>query len=371
MKGLDKEIHIFAEDVDPDTMRQFESAMERDFSVKGVLLPDAHLGYSLPIGAVVATDGVILPAWVGYDIGCGMLAALTPLKKEDVIPHREKIFYSMYRAVPTGFAHNRRPEPWDYKDIPMTPTLAKIWKRENGLKQIGTLGGGNHFIEVDHDEQGRVWVVVHSGSRHIGWNTAATYMAMAAGSDRPREGHYGFRADSDRGRDYITDMNFCLAFALANRRKILDRVLREIYYYVRPDEKPETLHLVNRHHNHAEFKNGLWIHRKGATHAEKGMEGVIPGNMRDGSFIVVGKGYEKSLCSSSHGAGRAVSRREAKRTITMDQFRKDMEGITSRVRGSILDEAPGAYKNIFEVLERQKEMVEVIHHLKPIINVKG
>lgn len=366
-----KEINIFAKDLDEDTFRQFQSAMDNDFAVKGALLPDAHLGYSLPIGGVVATEGVILPAWVGYDIGCGMCAAKTPLKKDEIIPHREKIFHSIYRAVPTGFAHNKTPEQWDYKSIPMSPLLKKIFEREDGLKQLGTLGSGNHFIEISHNDEDFVWVVVHSGSRHIGWNTAASYMALAAGASRPREGHFGFRTDSQQGKDYIMDMEFCLQFALENRKKIIERVLREIYYYVKPGEAPVILHFINRHHNHAEYKNGLWIHRKGATHAEKGMEGVIPGNMRDGSFIVVGKGYEKSLCSSSHGAGRAVSRKKAKRIITLDEFRKDMEGITSKVRGSTLDEAPKAYKNIYEVLEQQKDMVEVLHHLKPIINIKA
>jgi len=366
-----KEINIFAKDADPDTLRQFTSAMDQRFAVKGALLPDAHLGYSLPIGAVVATDGVILPAWVGYDIGCGMCAVKTPLKTEAVTPFRDKIFHSIYRAVPTGFAHNKAPVEWDYEDLPMSPVLRRIFEKEQGLKQLGTLGSGNHFIEISYDEEGYVWVVVHSGSRHVGWNTAATYMKLASGSDKAKEGHFGFKATSSEGRDYITDMNFCLQFALENRKKIIERVLREIYYYVKPGETPVQLVFINRHHNHAEFKNGLWIHRKGATHAEKGMEGVIPGNMRDGSFIVAGKGNEKSLNSSSHGAGRAVSRKKAKRIITLDEFRKELEGVTANVSHATLDEAPRAYKNIFDIIKQQKDMVEVVHHLIPIINIKG
>ena len=366
-----KEINIFAKDVDPDTLRQFTTAMDQPFAVKGALLPDAHLGYSLPIGAVVATEGVILPAWVGYDIGCGMCAVKTPLKLIEVAPHREEIFRSIYRAVPTGFAHNKKPVPWEYKDIPMSPALQKIFEREQGLKQLGTLGGGNHFIEISYDEEDYIWVVVHSGSRHVGWNTASYYMKLASGTGRAKEGHYGFKTSSSEGKDYITDMNFCLAFALENRKKIIERVLREIYYYVKPGEKPEQLVFINRHHNHAEFKDGLWIHRKGATHAEKGMEGVIPGNMRDGSFIVRGKGYDKSLSSSSHGAGRALSRKKAKQIISMDEFAKELKGVTAKVAVSTLDEAPGAYKDIYQIMKLQKDMVETVHHLTPIINIKA
>ncbi|MBI4667103.1 MAG: RtcB family protein [Nitrospinae bacterium] len=366
-----KPIKIFGENLDAGTLEQFYSAINQPFAVKGVLLPDAHVGYSLPIGAVVATDGVILPAWVGYDIGCGMCAVKTPLMMDEVEPHRVDIFKSIYRAVPTGFDHNKRPEPWDYEKIPMTPTLKKIFERENGLTQLASLGGGNHFIEISHDEEGRVWVVVHSGSRHVGHSVATLYMKQASGSEKAKEGHYGFQVKSNAGQDYITDMNFCLKFALENRKRIIERVLREVYYYTRRGEQPETLEFINRHHNHAEEKEGLWIHRKGATHAEAGMEGVIPGNMRDGSFITVGKGNKESLCSSSHGAGRAMSRNKAKENISMDSFKNQLSGVTARVERATLDEAPGAYKDIFEIMRLQKDLVDVKHHLKPVINIKG
>ena len=319
---------------------------------------------------MVATDGLVLPAWVGYDIGCGMCAVRTSILKHEILPHRERIFDGMYRCIPTGFHHNKRPSQWDYQQYPMTPMLKSLFGK-NGLSQLGSLGSGNHFIEISHDEQNHVWIVIHSGSRNLGHATATHYMKLASKSGKAREGHFGFRADSQQGQDYITDMRFCLEFALRNRQEMIDRALKEIYHLVRGGETPVRLAFINRTHNHAELKDGLWIHRKGATHAEKGMEGVIPGNMRDGSFIVVGKGNEESLNSSSHGAGRAMSRTQAKSLIKMDNFKRQMRGITSKVVKSTLDEAPDAYKNIFEVLKMQADLVEVTHHLLPIINVKA
>ncbi len=365
-----KKVSVFAKDPEPGVLDQFYSAVNQGFTVQAALMPDAHFGYTLPIGAVVATDSVILPSWVGYDIGCGMVAARTTLGRSEIEPYREKIFNGIYRAVPTGYAHNKHDSQWDHAKIPMTSALRKIFER-NGLRQIGTLGGGNHFIEISHDESGAVWVVIHSGSRNVGHSVATHYMKLASGGKKAREGHFGFNVNSSAGRDYIMDMKFCVEFALENRKRMINRVVREIYHHLGKDEEPETLAFINRTHNHAELKDGVWIHRKGATHAEKGMEGVIPGNMRDGSFIVVGKGDPDSLFSSSHGAGRALSRKKAKATIDMAKFARQMEGITSRVRPSTIDEAPEAYKDIYEIMEQQKKLVTVTSHLKPIINIKA
>ena len=365
-----KPIKIYSDQIEGGALEQFHSAMEQEFAVKGALLPDAHTGYSLPIGAVVATDGVVLPAWVGYDIGCGMCAVRTSILKHEIIPHRARIFDAMYRVIPTGFHNNKRPAEWDYQKYPMTPVLESLFKK-NGLSQLGSLGSGNHFIEISHDEENHVWVVIHSGSRNLGHSTATHYMKVASKSGKAKEGHYGLRTDSQQGQDYIADMRFCLEFALQNRQEMINRALREIYNLAREGQAPERLAFINRTHNHAEFKDGLWIHRKGATHAEKGMDGVIPGNMRDGSFVVVGKGSEESLNSSSHGAGRSMSRKRAKNAINMDKFKTQMKGIISKVGKSTLDEAPDAYKNIFEVMEQQKDLVEITHHLLPIINVKA
>lgn len=234
---------------------------------------------------------------------------------------------------------------------------------------MGTLGGGNHFIEIGKDENGFVWIITHSGSRGVGHGIAQHYMRLASPNGAASEGHYGFHVDSTDGQNYINDLNICLDYALENRRILIDEVSKSICRHISGSYDKNTL--INRNHNHAELKDGLWIHRKGATHAEKGMMGVIPGNMRDGSFIVEGKGNPESLYSSSHGAGRIMGRKEAKKTIKLEDFIETMKGITANKTEDLLDEAPMAYKNIFDVMEQQQDLVEVKNHITPIINIKG
>lgn len=364
-----KPYHIFAEVLEQKALDQFESALQQPFAVCGALMPDAHTGYSLPIGAVVVTDGFVVPAWVGYDIGCGMCALPTSFKVEDVREKAKDIFDGIYQAVPVGFNHNARDTEWvNASEIPRTNALAEILEK-NGLKQLGTLGGGNHFAEVGHDECGKVWIVIHSGSRGIGHATASHYMRLASGDGKAREGHFGFVADGRQGRDYIEDLAYCLAFALENRREIMRRIVGVLLRNC--DGAADWASLINRNHNHAELSGGKWIHRKGATHAERGMMGVIPGNMRDGSFIVRGLGNPLALWSSSHGAGRVLGRKEAQRTLSVEKFTATMKGITAKIEADTLDESPEAYKDIFEVMRQQSEMVDVVAHVRPIINIKG
>ncbi|MFO7813104.1 MAG: RtcB family protein [Pelovirga sp.] len=358
---------IYATDLDNATLDQFYRALEQEFSVRGALMPDAHLGYSLPIGAVVATAGVILPSWVGYDIGCGMCAVPTSFDGDKVRRQAKPIFAAIYRTVPVGFSHNRSDTPWDYQHIPRTPVVDRLLAK-NGLKQLGSLGSGNHFIEIGCDESRRIWIIIHSGSRNLGHSVASHYMKLAGGG-KAREGHFGFAVRSEAGRDYIKDLNFCLQFALQNRFEILRRVVSEMQRHCDGDANwPE---LINRNHNHAEEKDGLWIHRKGATHAEAGMRGVIPGNMRDGSYIVVGNGNPQALWSSSHGAGRALGRKQAQRQISMTQFNHSMDGIIARIDRTTLDEAPSAYKDLDTVMALQKDLVTILHRVRPLINIKG
>jgi tRNA-splicing ligase RtcB len=366
--GIMKDTNIFAELLEEEAFAQFNSAMELPFVLKGALMPDAHKGYSLPIGAVVATDGVILPSWVGYDIGCGMCAVPTTFKRSEVVENTEKIFMSIYRSVPVGFRHNREDSIWDFSGIVHTEVLATIFAR-NGLKQLGSLGGGNHFIEIGYDEEDTIWVVIHSGSRGIGHAIATHYMRIASGDGKAREGHFGFDVTSREGMDYISDLGFCLEFALENRKQVIAKVVNKIAYYCNGDALWDGL--INRNHNHAELKDGLWIHRKGATHAEEGMMGVIPGNMRDGSFIVEGKGNPAALWSSSHGAGRVLGRKAAQRELTMESFIETMVGVRALITQDTLDESPFAYKDIFDVMRLQKDMVEIKHHIIPLINIKG
>ena len=185
------------------------------------------------------------------------------------------------------------------------------------------------------------------------------------------EGHYGFDVNSLEGKRYINDLTVALDYALENRKLMLDIVNKSVNHTLKSDKKLDWNSLINRNHNHAELKDGLWIHRKGATHAEEGMLGIIPGNMKDGSFIVEGSGNPDSLCSSSHGAGRVLSRKKAKNTLKLDDFKSTMGDVTANISKHTLDESPMAYKNIFEVMHNQQDLVEIITHVKPIVNIKG
>jgi tRNA-splicing ligase RtcB len=367
---MTKQTNIFAEVVDEKAMEQFESAMAQPWAVKGALMPDVHMGYTLPIGAVVATEGMIVPAYIGFDIGCGVCAVKTEFIKADIERYREDIFNRIYKHVPVGFSRNdKEATPLGLYDYPCSDKLYGICDDRGGMYQLGTLGGGNHFIEIGTDESGAVWIIVHSGSRGVGHGVASHYMRLASGDGKAREGHFAFPVDGPDGRDYIADMEWCLKFALYNRKEIVDRVGCAISGVVYDTYTP--LDFINRNHNHATERDGLWIHRKGATHAEDGMEGVIPGNMRDGSFIVRGKGNPDALWSSSHGAGRVLGRKEAKMVLSLEEFKESMLGVTAKVGEGALDESPMAYKDIFGVMELQKDLVDVVAHVKPIINIKG
>jgi tRNA-splicing ligase RtcB len=405
---MNKHTKIYAEVLEPTALAQFDSAMEQDFTVEGALMPDAHTGYSLPIGAVIATKDVVVPAWVGYDIGCGMCALkLEGINDLDIINNSKEIFERIYETIPVGFNINERAMKYSLDGL--TDEGKSIADKKKWGRSLGSLGGGNHFIEIGNDEDFNVWVVIHSGSRGVGHGMAAHYMTLASsdpvklraefdlankdllkfnpdqydeykakyvakkqGRLRPKEGHYGFNVNSQEGKDYIQDLNWCLDFALANRKEMMTRVVNAITEILDLScFELDFSELINRNHNHAEERAGLWIHRKGATQAEKGMMGVIPGNMRDGSFIVRGKGNPESLFSSSHGAGRVMGRKEAQRKLNVEDFEETMKGIQAPVGEGTLDESPYVYKNIFNVMELQEELVEVVAHIKPIVNIKG
>ncbi|OGT89723.1 MAG: RNA-splicing ligase RtcB [Gammaproteobacteria bacterium RIFOXYA12_FULL_61_12] len=374
LKKLDatgKPYRIFAEYLDSGAIDQFVSVMEHDAIVRGALMPDAHQGYSLPVGGVVAAQDMVFPAFVGYDIGCGVGALPTSFRATDVRVTARAIFEGIYRRVPVGFEVNPHPVDCGLNADDLSVLGRSAFDVRKGFRSIGSLGGGNHFIEVGADESERVWIIIHSGSRGAGHGVAQKFMQLASGDGKAREGCFGLRADTDLGRSYANDQAWCLEFALANREEILARVLSALSEQC--EGEGDWSGLINRNHNHAEYKDGLWIHRKGATHAEDGMLGVIPGNMRDGSFIVRGKGNPESLRSSSHGAGRVLGRAKAKACLSASEFEKTMResGVVARVGQETLDESPMAYKDIFEVMQLQSELVDVLHHVRPIVNVKG
>ena len=386
---------IFADTskLDGKALSQFYDAIKVEGVVKGALMPDAHAGYSLPIGAVVATDGLVFPSWVGYDIGCGVCAIETPFVEEDLKLLRKEIFDEIYKTIPVGFnirtkRHDSMDEGtvdwfWDNWLTPLdrpsyiTDDLRKVWKDKNADRALGTLGGGNHFIELGvnkHDD--RVWIIVHSGSRGFGHGLATHYMKLAA-NGKASEGNFGFSMNSQEGLDYYNDVSFTLMYALRNRAIMIDDVIWKLCQATNTMYKSSDWEgtFVNRNHNHVEYNSVhcVYIHRKGATHAEAEMLGIIPGNMRDGCYLVKGKGNWDSLYSSSHGAGRLLGRRVAKETLDYDKFVNEMSAadIVARTDKGVLDESPDAYKNFDEVMEHQEELIDVLTHFRTILNVKG
>ena len=364
-----KPVHVFAEVLEAGAIKQFEDVMKLDCIVKGAMMADTHQGFVMPIGGVVASDGVIFPSFVGFDQGCGVLALPTTFRKLHVKEAGIKLFNNIMRDVPCGLGKiNESCTEWDYGKYNMTDTAKAIFEKD-GLKQLGSLGSNNHFLSLEADEDDTIWIVIHSGSRKLGHSLATHYMKVASNSNKAKEGLFGLKVSEPAGQEYITDLNFCLEFALENRMEMARRVASVVHKYC--IGRADWDNVINRNHNHAELKDGLWIHRKGATQAEAGMLGVIPGNMRDGSFIVRGLGNPESLWSSSHGAGRVMSRKEAKNSLTVSDFKKQMEGVVCRVDAETLDESPGAYKDIFQVMRLQSALVETLHHTKTMVNIKA
>lgn len=405
-----KDIKIFSNTIEDEAIRQFNEAMNLDCNVQGALMPDAHAGYTLPIGAVIKSNGYVFPSYVGYDIGCGMCAVNIDIAKDDI--NLEQLKKHIIDNIPLGSNKHKEKQNINIsKDSYNISDFAKYRIEDTGIYQIGTLGGGNHFIEVGESENNKsIWIVIHSGSRGLGYKIADYYMSLATqdsvnieklekefiigkeifknvnpdgykkafkifvekqwnDATKNKEGHFGFKLDSELAKVYIEDMNYCLDFALENRRTMIDTIINGIEAQL--NKKVNELLFINRNHNHAEIKESFVIHRKGATHAENGMFGVIPANMKDGSFIVKGKGNNESMCSSSHGAGRVLSRKKAKESLNINEFYETMKNIITNHTDDTLDESPKAYKNIFEVMELQKDLVEVIDRSIPILNIKG
>jgi tRNA-splicing ligase RtcB len=399
---------IYAEVLEDEALEQFNKAMNIPYNAQGALMPDAHTGYTLPIGSVIKSKGRVFPAYVGYDIGCGMCAVKLNITKDDIDLVRLK--EHILKTIPVGFNRQKEPSKLNQDTSRVSNFLVSLIK-PTAEYQIGTLGGGNHFIEIGESENDKkLWIVVHSGSRGLGHKVASHYMEAAAINSidehtletefreshknlfdnnseaykksfekylekhkvktaKHSEGHYSFDINSEHGKQYLADMNFCLNYALDNRKTMIARIYEGIFN--QKVCKMDMENFINRNHNHAELKDDFVIHRKGATHAENGMLGVIPANMRDGSFIVRGLGNSESLFSSSHGAGRVLSRKQAKKTLDKEEFRREMAKITTNHTDETIDESPLAYKNINEVMALQKDLVEVIDRVRPILNIKG
>ncbi|HVY01665.1 MAG TPA: RtcB family protein [Candidatus Nanoarchaeia archaeon] len=371
----------FSITTDKETIKQFKDCYSQNYVKSAALMPDAHRGYAAPIGAVLATKDFIVPAWVGFDIGCGVLAM--QLKGKNLIAlsalKSKQIYKAVSSVVPLGKGQKSKQGTLSKETLNKFNSIFENLKTKvknkqilNTIKtmapsQLGTLGGGNHFLELGTvgDE---TWLIVHSGSRALGHNLATHYMKIAS-KGKNIEQSFPLAVDSEIGKEYLAVQDFCLQFALLNRKEMALRAARAIEKVL--DLKIKTEVWVNNHHNHVVKEGSLYVHRKGATPAHKNERGVIPANMRDGVLLVLGKGNKKFLYSSSHGAGRVMSRKSAKQQFTLADLALAMKGITHSSSEDIIDEIPMAYKDIHAVMSKQSSSVSVVKHIHTLINWKG
>lgn len=369
-------IKIWASTVEDDALEQAKNLANLPFAFKHVaLMPDTHQGFGMPIGGVLATKGVVVPNAVGVDIGCGMLAIKTDYKVNAFdTEYLESVRSTILNNIPVGFNHHEEQQEWHGFDF--APDLPVIQRElEKSKYQLGTLGGGNHFIELQNGSDGHIWLMIHSGSRNFGYQIAKEYHEIAKDlccnlwySNIPTPDLAFLPIEHKLGSDYIEAMNFACAFALANREYMSNKIMEGIH--------AKELLRINIHHNYANFEEHygetVVVHRKGATSARSRQLGIIPGSMGSKSYIVRGRGNKESFNSCSHGAGRVMGRKQAKKSLNLAEEQKIMSNVVHGLNSeSKLDEAPSAYKNISEVMENQKDLVIRMIELTPIMNVKG
>ena len=379
-------IKLWLDEIDDNTLFQVKNLANLPFAFKHIaLMPDAHTGYGMPIGGVMAADNVVVPNAVGVDIGCGICAVKTDLKLNPDIQRRLKdIVRDIEERVPVGFKHHKRAQdetlmPKGYKFGSMEVVRSEY---SSALRQLGTLGGGNHFIEIQKDKDDYIWIMIHSGSRNIGKQVADHYNKIAKKLNKQWNSPVLPKADlaylpftTEEAHRYFEEMNYCVDFALANRKLMLKRVQEVMADYF-PNIKFGEI--INIAHNYAKwekhFGKDVVVHRKGATSAHKGELGIIPGSQGTKSYIVEGLGNPESFSSCSHGAGRVMGRNEAIRRLSFEEeVRKlNKSGILHSIRTHRdLDEAPSAYKNIQQVMLDQEDLVKIVTELSPLAVIKG
>ena len=386
-------IKMWLDNIEEGALDQAKNLANLPFIHKHIaIMPDCHQGYGMPIGGVIATKGVIIPNAVGVDIGCGMCAvktSLTDIDKETL----KKIMGEIRKVVPVGF--NKHKEEQDIDLMPSNedavfrnPELPICYSEFlNAKKSLGTLGGGNHFIEIQKGDDGHIWIMIHSGSRNLGLQVANHYNKLAVElnakwhSQVPKKWELAFLpVDSEEGQAYIREMNYCVEFALANRKLMMDRIM-EIFsdntYCAFGGFLKEDV-LINIAHNYASLENhfgqNVWVHRKGATQAKEGQIGIIPGSQGTSSYIVEGLGNLDSFESCSHGAGRVLGRKQAIKTLDLEKEIKilDDQNIIHGLRNKDdLDESVSCYKDIKDVMKNQKDLVKVLVGLSPLAVIKG
>jgi tRNA-splicing ligase RtcB len=356
------------------------------------LMPDAHLGKGSMVGSVIATKDAVIPATVGVDIGCGMMAVKTPFKSGILDRKMAEFRHEIERAIPTGFNAYKesvdeasRWEGWDsFEDL--HPKIQD--RKRKSMVQLGTLGGGNHFIEVCLDTEDNVWLMLHSGSRNIGKELAERHIATAKSlhklNELPSPDLAYFVQGTDEFKAYWHDLDWAQKYAMKNREIMMGRLIQSFNRMFDADlameskiqnPKSKIDVAVNCHHNYVgieeHFGEKVYVTRKGAINAEEGRYGIIPGSMGAKSFIIRGLGNPQSFNSCSHGAGRKMSRTKAKSKYTIEDLKQQTMGVECRKDRGVVDEIPGAYKDIEEVMRAQDDLVEVVAELKQVICVKG
>jgi tRNA-splicing ligase RtcB len=383
--------------VDDKARDQLSRAARMPFIFKHVAaMPDVHVGIGATVGSVIPTKGAIIPAAVGVDIGCGMMAARTSLMASDLPDNLEGVRSAIERAVPVGRQvgrGNRDTGSWGDPPAAIVEAWATLAERfgrivakypklakTNNVTHLGTLGTGNHFIEVCVDTEQRVWVMLHSGSRGVG-NAIGTFFIELAKQDMrkwfinlPDQDLAYFAEGTDHFDDYVEAVGWAQDFAALNRRMMMTNVIRALRTQIAKPFDAE-LEAVNCHHNYVtrenHFGENVLVTRKGAVRAAKGVMGIIPGSMGAKSFIVRGLGNKESFDSCSHGAGRVMSRTQAKKEVTLAEHIADTAGVECRKDEGVIDESPRAYKPIEAVMAAQSDLVEIVHTLKQVVCVKG
>ncbi len=378
-------IKLWLNDIEAGALVQARNLARLPFAYSHIaLMPDCHQGFGMPIGGVLATKDVIIPNAVGVDIGCGMCAVQTTLHEIDRSTLKS-IMSDIRKLVPLGFKHHsqRQDERRMPGRKPKQPMPVVEREFDSATYQIGTLGGGNHFMEVQMGSDGLIWIMVHSGSRNIGKQVADYYNRLAIKlneqwkSTVPRSAQLAWLPiESPEGQQYLAEMNYCIDFALANRRLIMDNILGAFQDHFRGSFRSAPM--INIAHNYASaekhFGQEVIVHRKGATIAAKDTVGIIPGSQGASSYIVRGKGNPESFESCSHGAGRKMGRKEAIRSfdLKVEIEKLEQQGIIHALRRtSDLEEASGAYKNIAVVMKNQDDLVDILVELNPLAVIKG
>lgn len=373
-------------DLGPQEYQMAKNVASLPFVFKHVaLMPDVHLGKGALVGSVIATKDAILPAAVGVDIGCGMCAIKTSFTAAQLDGKLKKIRNDLEAAIPVGFDEN--------KDVGKDVDNWQGWQHFRDLhegvqhlekkarRQMGTLGGGNHFIELCLDTNDQVWLMLHSGSRNIGNMLAQNHiktareLAKLAGNKLPDPDLAHFVSGTAEFQAYWRDLQWAQNYARMNRDVMMSRFKRIVESHLAGGKPDKPLLSVNCHHNYAEkevhFGEEVYVTRKGAVRARQEDYGIIPGSMGAKSFIVKGKGNHDSYCSCSHGAGRLMSRNKAKQTFSLDDLLQQTAGVECRKDPGVLDEIPGAYKPIDQVMQNQSDLVEVVATLKQVLCIKG